>query len=143
VGAIFQGRIIDLSRAATVALGPGALSESGPVLICCVAFLNQSKVGRLIRHHRPVSWQSSVMRTSVALPPILKWMEQRMPERRRFTQTTSLEGLVKEATQLRKQAQGTPPSDVRDLLVRKARRAETASHMTKWPAGYRHQDKFN
>jgi hypothetical protein len=51
-----------------------------------------------------------------------------MPERRRFTQTTSLEeSLAKEA-----------------LLVRKARRAETASHMTKWPAsGYRHQDKFN
>jgi hypothetical protein len=85
------------------------------------------------------------MRTPVALPPILKWMEQRMPERRRFTQTTSLEeSLAKEATQLRKQAQGTPPGVERDLLVRKARRAETASHMTKWPAsGYRHQDKFN
>jgi hypothetical protein len=33
-----------------------------------------------------------------------------MPERRRFTQTTSLEeSLAKEVTQLRKQAQGTPP----------------------------------
>jgi hypothetical protein len=33
-----------------------------------------------------------------------------MPERRRFTQTSSLEErLAKEATQLRKQAQGTPP----------------------------------
>ena len=85
------------------------------------------------------------MRTPAALPPILKWMEQRMPERRRFTQTTSLEeSLAKEATQLRKQAQGTPPGIERDLLVRKARRAETASYMTKWPAsGYRHQDKFN
>jgi hypothetical protein len=74
------------------------------------------------------------MRTPVALPPILKWMEQRMPERRRFTQTTSLEeSLAKEATQLRKQAQGTQPGVERDLLVRKARRAETAaSHMTKW-----------
>jgi hypothetical protein len=52
-------------------------------------------------------------------------MEQRMPERRRFTQTTSLEeSLAKEATQLRKQAQGTPPGVERDLLVRKARRAE-------------------
>ena len=66
-----------------------------------------------------------------------------MPERRRFTQTTSLEErLAKEATQLRKQAQGTPQGVERDLLVRKARRAETASHMTKWPAsGYKHQDK--
>ncbi len=91
------------------------------------------------------SWQLSVMRTPVALPPILKWMHQRMPERRRFTQTTSFEeSLAKEATQLRKQAQGTPPGVERDLLVRKARRAETASHMTKWPAsGYKHQDKLN
>ena len=55
-------------------------------------------------------------------------MEQRMPERRGFTQTTSLEErLATEATQLRKQAQGTPPGIDRDLLVRKARRAETAS----------------
>ena len=78
-------------------------------------------------------------------PAILEWMEQRMPERRRFTQTTSLEErLAKEATQLRKQAQGTPPGVERDLLVRKARRAETVSHMTEWLAsGYRHQDKFN
>jgi len=75
------------------------------------------------------------MRTPVALPPILKWMEQRMPERRRFTQTTSLEeSLAKEAAQLRKQAQGTPPGVERDLLVRKARRAETASHMAEWLA---------
>jgi hypothetical protein len=67
-------------------------------------------------------------------------MEQRMPERRRFTQTTSVEkSLAKEATQLRKQAQGTPLGVERDLLVRIAR-----SRMTKCPAsGYRHQDKFN
>ena len=84
------------------------------------------------------------MRTPVALPPILEWMEQRMPERRHFTQTTSVEErLAKEATQ-RKQAQGTPPGIERDLLVRKARRAETASRMTEWLAsGYKHQDKFN
>jgi hypothetical protein len=44
-----------------------------------------------------------------------------MPEGRRFTQTTSLEGrLAKEATQLRKQAQGTWPGVERALLVRKA-----------------------
>jgi len=72
-------------------------------------------------------------------------MEQRMPEQRRSTETTSLEErFAKEATSLRKQTQGTPPGVERDLLVRKARRAETASHMTKWPAsGYRHQGKFN
>jgi hypothetical protein len=71
-------------------------------------------------------------------------MEQRMPEGRRFTQTTSLEErLAKEAAQLRKQAQGTPPGVERDLLVRKARRAETASHMTeRLRSGYKHQDRF-
>jgi hypothetical protein len=68
-----------------------------------------------------------------------------MPERRRLIQTTSVEeSLAKEATQLSKQAQGIPPGVERDLLVRKARRVETASRMTKWPAsGYRHQNKFN
>jgi hypothetical protein len=71
-------------------------------------------------------------------------MEQRMPERRRFTQTTSLEErLAKEAMQLRKQAQGTPPGIDRDLLVRKARRAESASRTTAWLAsGSKDQDKF-
>ena len=101
--------------------------------------------GRTLCHHRTVSWQLSVMRTPVALPPILKRMEQRMPERRRFTQTTSLEErLAKEAKRLRKQAQGTPPGIERERLVRKARRAETASRMTEWLAsGDKHQDKFN
>ena len=69
-------------------------------------------------------------------------MEQRVPEHRRFTQTTSVEErLAKAATQLRKQAQGTPPGVERDHLVRKARRAETASHMTEWLASsYERQD---
>ena len=50
-----------------------------------------------------------------------------MPERRRFTQTTSLEGrLADEAKRLRKQAQGTPPGIERARLVRRARQAETA-----------------
>jgi len=58
-----------------------------------------------------------------------------MPERRRFTQTTSLEGsLADEAKRQRKQAQGTPPGIERDRLVRRARQAETASHMTEWLA---------
>jgi hypothetical protein len=67
-----------------------------------------------------------------------------MSERRRFTQTTSLEErLAKEATQLRKQAQGTPPGIERDLLVRKARRAETASRMIEWlTSAPKHQDRF-
>jgi len=73
-----------------------------------------------------------------------QWMEQRMPEHRRFTQTTSLEErLAKEATRLRKQAQGTPPGVERDLLLRNARRAETASTYDRVAGlGDKHQDKF-
>jgi hypothetical protein len=73
------------------------------------------------------------MRTPVALPPILKRMEQRMPESRRFTQTTSVEErLAEEAKRLRKQAQGTPPGIERERLVRRARQAETTTRMTEW-----------
>jgi predicted trehalose synthase len=58
-------------------------------------------------------------------------MEQRMPERRHFTETTSLgERLAEQAKRLRKQAQGTPPGIERERLVRRARQAETASHIT-------------
>jgi hypothetical protein len=67
-------------------------------------------------------------------------MEQRMPERPRFTQTTSIEGrLAEEAKRLRKQAQGTPPGIERERLVRRARQAETASRMTEWLASRRLQ----
>jgi hypothetical protein len=55
-----------------------------------------------------------------------------MPERRPLTQTTSLERLVEEAKQLRKQARGTPPGIERERLVRRARQAETASQMAEW-----------
>jgi hypothetical protein len=73
------------------------------------------------------------MRTPVALPPILKRMEQRMPEHRRFTQTISLEeSLPEETKRLRKQTQGTPPGIERERLVRRARQLETASRMNEW-----------
>ena len=75
------------------------------------------------------------METPVALPPILERMEQRMPERRRFTQTEPLEKrLTAEAARLRKEARGTPPGIERERLIRKARQAEAASHMQKWLA---------
>jgi hypothetical protein len=52
-----------------------------------------------------------------------------MTKRRRFKQTTSLkERLANETAQFRKQAQGVPPGFERELLVRKARRSEAASH---------------
>jgi hypothetical protein len=40
--------------------------------------------------------------------------------------------LIQEAQRLRKQAKGTPPGIEREKLIRKARQAETASHMQKW-----------
>jgi hypothetical protein len=84
-------------------------------------------------HRRTISWQLSVMRTPVALPPVLKRMEQRMPEHRRFTQTISREGsLPEEAKRLRKQAQGTLPGIERERLVRRAHQLETASRMNDW-----------
>ena len=48
-------------------------------------------------------------------------MEQRMQERRRFTQTEPLEKrLADEITRLRKEARGTPPGIERERLIRKA-----------------------
>jgi hypothetical protein len=54
-------------------------------------------------------------------------------QRRHFKQTVSLDHrLSDEAQRLRKEAQGTPPGYQRDMLIRKARQAETAAHMTQW-----------
>jgi hypothetical protein len=53
--------------------------------------------------------------------------------RHRFKQTEPLERrLVEEAAKLRKEAQGTPPGVERERLIRRARLAETASHMSEW-----------
>jgi hypothetical protein len=56
-----------------------------------------------------------------------------MPPRRRFQQIQSLEHrLSEEAEKIRKEAGGTPPGAERDRLIRRARQAETASHMSEW-----------
>jgi hypothetical protein len=53
--------------------------------------------------------------------------------RRRFKQTVSLEiRLSKEAKRLREEAKLLPPGTVREALLRKARQAETGSHMSEW-----------
>ena len=53
--------------------------------------------------------------------------------RRRFKQTQSLEvRLSEEAKRLREQAKLLPPGAVRETLLRKARQAETGSHMSQW-----------
>ncbi len=54
-------------------------------------------------------------------------------QRRRFKQIQSLEErLAEEAKRLREEAKLLPPGAVRDEMVRKARRAETGSHLTEW-----------
>jgi hypothetical protein len=56
-----------------------------------------------------------------------------MQQRQRFTQVVSLEvRLADEAAKLRKQARGTPAGVERDRLLRRARQAETGSHMSEW-----------
>jgi hypothetical protein len=53
--------------------------------------------------------------------------------RRRFKQTRSLEErLSEEARRLREEAKLLPPGAVREALLRKARQAETGSHMSEW-----------
>jgi hypothetical protein len=54
-------------------------------------------------------------------------------QRRRFKQTRSLEErLSEEAKRLRAEAKFLPPGVARDEMIRKARHAETASHMNEW-----------
>ena len=56
-----------------------------------------------------------------------------MEKRRRFTQKQSLEQrLAVKALRLREEAKGLPPGIAREALLRKARQAETASHMSEW-----------
>lgn len=53
--------------------------------------------------------------------------------RRRFKQIESLEEcLALEAERLRRQAELLPSGAARDALIRKARQAETGSHMSEW-----------
>ena len=51
-------------------------------------------------------------------------------QRRRFKQTLTLEArLAEEAKRLREEAKLLPPGALREELIRRARRAETACHM--------------
>ena len=54
-------------------------------------------------------------------------------QRCRFDQTSSLDqGLQAEAERLREEAQSAAPGMQRENLIRKARQADTASHMQEW-----------
>ena len=53
--------------------------------------------------------------------------------RRRFKQTQTLEErLSEEAKRLREEAKLLPPGAQRETLLRKARQADTGSHMSEW-----------
>jgi hypothetical protein len=53
--------------------------------------------------------------------------------RRRFKQALSLEErLSEEAKRLRVEAKALPPGPDRDILIHKARQAETGSRMSEW-----------
>jgi predicted trehalose synthase len=54
-------------------------------------------------------------------------------QRRRLKQTAPPnKRLANEAQRLRKEAEGTPPGVERERLIRRARRAETASQIGEW-----------
>jgi hypothetical protein len=54
-------------------------------------------------------------------------------QRRRFKQILSLEErLAEEAKRLREEAKSLPPGSQREDMLRKARQAETGSHMSEW-----------
>lgn len=56
-----------------------------------------------------------------------------MTLRRRFKQTESLEiRLAEEAKRLREEAKLLPSGAEREALIRRARQAETGSHMSEW-----------
>nr|WP_084801979.1 hypothetical protein [Bradyrhizobium sp. Ec3.3] len=56
-----------------------------------------------------------------------------MQKRRCFKQTMSLEDrLAAEAIRLRDEAKDVPPGIEREHLLRRARQAETGSHMSGW-----------
>lgn len=56
-----------------------------------------------------------------------------MKQRRRFKQTESLEErLAQEAERLKEQARELPHGPEREILLRKARQAETGSRMSEW-----------
>ncbi|QOZ44248.1 hypothetical protein XH89_12685 [Bradyrhizobium sp. CCBAU 53340] len=56
-----------------------------------------------------------------------------MQRRRRFKQSVSLEErLSQEAERLREEAKSLPPGPRREDVLRRARQAETGSHMSEW-----------
>jgi len=58
---------------------------------------------------------------------------ERHVQRRSIKHTAPLEErLIQEAERLRQEAKGTPPGIERERMIRRARQAETAVHMSDW-----------
>jgi hypothetical protein len=86
-----------------------------------------------IRPSQTGSWPLSVMRTPVALPPSSDGKERAMEQRRRFKQQLTLQDRLSAwAKAVRVQANQLCPGPERDMLLRKARQADTASHLQDW-----------
>ena len=100
------------------------------------SLINDSRFGfsgRTLLRSQPGSWLLSVMRTSVALPPSSHGMEQRMPRRPFKHEKSFQERLAEEARKYREAAEKLPPgSHAKELLLRRVRQAETASHISDW-----------
>jgi hypothetical protein len=64
---------------------------------------------------------------------LLEWSSRMQQQRRRFTQMDQLEDrLAAEAKRLREEAELLRPGAVRDAMLRRARQAETGSHISEW-----------
>jgi hypothetical protein len=87
-------------------------------------------------HHRVDLWQLSVTRTLGRAPafPLTEWSIAMQQQRRRIKhEKTFQERLVEEAQQFKEAAEKLPPgSHAQELLLRRARQAETASHLNQW-----------
>lgn len=69
-------------------------------------------------------------RSIVALPKLSFREDRRMPTRRRFKQTRTLQDRLAEwANQVLEQAARLPPGPERDAILKKLRLADTAAHL--------------
>jgi hypothetical protein len=69
----------------------------------------------------------------LALPPSSHGKERAMTKRRCFQQNKALgERLIEEARRARAEADQFPPGMERELLLKRARQADTAAHINEW-----------
>jgi hypothetical protein len=127
------GCLVGYAKLLLVQVRPAGSRWRASCCHCPLVNRQQRRSALTLEDHRAFLRHLSVMRTPVALPPSSNGKEQRMPERRRFKQVDPLDKrLSEEAARLRKEARGTPPGVERERLLRRARHAETAAHISEW-----------